>query len=119
MCALLLFYFAPNLAAQAILKFSDPKKNFGFVKQGKIVELEFEFTNTGNQPLIISDYKVECSCTSATFPSSPILPKQKGIVLVKFDTKTVYDRQDRIVEIISNASNSSERIRFKGIVLKK
>ena len=39
-------------------------------------------------------------------------------VIVKFDTKSVYDRQDRIVEIISNAKNSNQKIRFKGVVLK-
>jgi hypothetical protein len=30
----------------------------------------------------------------------------------------VYDRQDRIVEVISNASNARQNIRFKGVVLK-
>lgn len=116
---ILLFSFYTVSNAQAVIKFSDAKKNFGFVKQGNLVEMKYEITNTGDQPLIISDYKVECSCTSVDFPKSPILPKQKSSLTVKFDTKTVYDRQDRVVEIISNAKNSSEKIRFKGVVLKK
>ncbi len=118
-CAILLFSLPVISKAQAIIKFSDTKKNFGFVKQDKVVEMAFEFVNQGDQPLIISDYKVECACTSVDFPKSPILPKQKGTIMVKFDTKTVYDRQDRVVEIISNAKNNPERIRFKGVVLKK
>ena len=117
--AILLFSLSSISHAQAILKFSDTKKNFGFVKQGKLVEMKFEFTNAGDQPLIITDYKVECSCTSVEFPKSPVLPKQKGIVIVKFDTKTVYDRQDRVVEVVSNAKNNKEKIRFKGVVLKQ
>ncbi len=114
---ILFFCFSTQIKAQAGIKFTDPKKNFGFVKQGKMVEMKFELINTGNQPLIISDYKVECSCTSADLPKDPVLPKQKATVIVHFDTKTVYDRQDRTVEIISNAP-TPQKIRFKGVVLK-
>jgi hypothetical protein len=68
--------------------------------------------------LVLSDYKVECNCTSAILPKEPILPKQKAFVIVKFDTKNAFDRQDRVVQILSNASNNPQQIRFKGVVLK-
>ena len=108
-----------TLFAQPSLKFSDSKQNFGFVKQGKIVNLEFSFTNTGNQPLLITETKVECSCTTIEKPGQPIPPGQKGIIKVEFNTTSVYDRQDRMVEIISNDPKSPTKIRFKGVVLKK
>jgi hypothetical protein len=104
--------------AQAHLKVTDAKKNFGFVKKGEVVKISYTFTNTGNQPLIITDAKVECSCTTVDFPRQPITPNQTSTITVSFDTKSVYDRQDRTVEIISNAKNSSQKIRFKGVVLK-
>ena len=94
------------------------KKSFGFVKKGEVVKLEFDFVNQGNQPLVITEAKVECSCTTVEFPKQPIAPNQSGKVVVNFDTKSVYDRQDRIVEIISNAKNASQKIRYKGVVLK-
>lgn len=105
--------------SQSQLKFSDSKKNFGFVKKGEVVVIDYEFTNEGSQPLIITEAKVECSCTSVDFPKQPIAPQEKNKITVKFDTKSVYDRQDRIVEIFSNAKNSPVSIRFKGVVLKK
>ena len=108
-----------NSTAQSKLKFSDSKKNFGFVKQGTLVDVVYEFTNAGNAPLVITEAKVECSCTSVEFPKQPIAPGQKNKILIKFDTKTVYDRQDRIVEIYSNDNNSPAYLRFKGVVLKK
>lgn len=111
-------FFCLNLFSQAEIKFFDSKKNFGFVKQGKEVELKYEFKNTGNQPLLITDYKVECSCTNAVLPKEPVLPGKSSVIIVHFDTKTAFDRQDRVVEIISNAKNSSAFIRFKGVVLK-
>lgn len=108
-----------QVSAQAKIKLSDTKKNFGFVKQGEQVSLDYDFTNTGNEPLVITDAKVECSCTSVEFPKQPIAPGQKNKITVKFDTKTVYDRQDRIVEIISNGSATPVNIRYKGVVLRK
>lgn len=105
--------------AQPVIKFSDSKQNFGFVKQGKMVELEFSFTNTGNQPLIITETKVECSCTTVEKPGAPVAPGQKGVIKVRFNTASVYDRQDRTVEIISNDPKSPAKIRFKGVVLRK
>ena len=117
--SLMLLFGQNNLFAQSKLKFSDSKKNFGFVKQGNVVNMEFEFINNGNQPLIITEAKAECSCTTVEFPKQPIAPSQKNKIIVKFDTKTVYDRQDRIVEVSSNDLNSPSFIRFKGVVLKK
>lgn len=115
LCFILLSF---SVFSQAELKFNDTKKSFGFVKKGELVKLEFEFVNAGNEPLIITDAKVECSCTSVDFPKQPIAPNQSAKIIVNFDTKSVYDRQDRIVEIISNAKTPSQKIRFKGVVLK-
>ena len=104
--------------AQANLKVADAKKSFGFVKKGEVVKIMYTFTNTGNQPLVITDAKAECSCTSIDFPKQPITPGQTNTITVSFDTKSVYDRQDRTVEIVSNAKNGVQKIRFKGVVLK-
>lgn len=115
----IVFLFQAQSFAQAKIKFNEAKKSFGFVKKGEVVSLDYDLINEGTEPLIISDAMVECSCTKVDFPQQPIAPGQKSKITVKFDTKTVYDRQDRIVEIVSNAKNSPTKIRFKGVVLKK
>lgn len=112
-------FLSMHCFGQSKLVFTDAKKNFGFVKQGKVIEMKFEFINEGNQPLVLSESKVECSCTEVILPKDPIMPKKKSFVFVKFNTLMVFDRQDRIVEIQSNASNNPQKIRFKGVVLKK
>jgi hypothetical protein len=104
-------------AAQAKMKFSDPKQNFGFVKKGEKVVLKFEFTNVGTEPLLISEAKAGCSCTTADWPDDPIPPGQKGVIVVTFDSTPAYDRQDRTVEVFSNAKSSPDKVRFKGVVL--
>lgn len=106
------------LQAQAKIKFKSTKQSFGFVKKGELVKVTFVFSNTGNEDLELLDAKAECSCTTVDFPKYMIKPTQTDTITVYFDTKSVYDRQDRIVEVISNASNAKQTIRFKGVVLK-
>jgi hypothetical protein len=105
-----------QLTAQAQLKFTDTKKNFGFVKKGEQIKLTYQFINTGNQPLQIMDAKAECSCTKINYIKEPVLPGKYGEIEVLFDTSPTYDRQDRVVEIFSNDPKSPQKIRFKGVV---
>ena len=100
------------------IKFKDPKYNFGFVREGDVVIMLFEFENTGTEPLVISDYKVECGCTVMEKPVKPIMPGESSSLKITFDTHAKYDRQDRTVIVLSNAKNSSATLRFKGVVLK-
>jgi hypothetical protein len=115
---LLLLGFALDTNAQAKIKFtSETKKDLGKVKKGDVVSADYEFINEGNEPLIISSYEVECSCTTVDFPKQPVAPGQSGKLTVKFDTKSAYDRQDRKVVIVSNAKNSAS-VRIKCFVIK-
>ena len=113
----LFMVLAVAMHAQAKLKFKDTKKSFGFVKKGEVVKVEFIFSNMGTEALEIYEAKAECSCTTVDFPKYMVKPGQTDTIRVYFDTKSVYDRQDRIVEIISNAKNQKQNIRFKGVVL--
>lgn len=102
--------------AQAIIKVEDAKQSFGTVKKGEVVELNYVLTNIGNEPLLIQKYEVQCSCTSVLFDDKPIAPGRSTTVKVKFDTKTVYERQDRVVYLTSNNKNGDVKLRFKGFV---
>jgi hypothetical protein len=114
---LVVFFTVTNSHAQAKIKFKETKKDLGTVTKGEVVSAEYEFTNEGDQPLILTNYEVECSCTTADLPKQPIAPGQSGKITVKFDTKSAYDRQDRKVVIVSNAKNSAS-VRIKCFVKK-
>jgi hypothetical protein len=116
-CFLLLLNFKLTYS-QSKIELMDAKKNFGFVKKGEVVTLKYAFKNIGKEPLIIEEIKVQCSCTSYDFPKYPILPNQNDTITIYFDTKSVYDRQDRIVEVYTNSKPPIYKLRFKGVVLK-
>lgn len=119
MCGVFVSFSQEKKVSGPYLKVKNPKQNFGFVPQGKIVKIEYYFENSGNEPLIISNIEVTCGCTVADFPRHPIKPGDSGTILVTFNTKEKYDRQDRTVTVVSNALNSPTQLRFKGVVLQK
>ena len=102
--------------AQAEMKFEKKAIKYPKTKEGKLLQFEYPFTNTGDQPLIISDIKVACTCTQFAYPKRPILPNTKDTIHVTFDTNKKVGWQDRTLEIYSNAKNSPTTIRFKGMV---
>ena len=63
----------------------------------------FEFTNTGDAPLIIKDVKSSCGCTVPTKPTDPILPGKTGKIEVKYNMNPGPIRKTITVE--SNAVN--------------
>ncbi len=101
-----------------MMTFTETKYNFGFIRQGEIVSHEFEFTNTGDGPLIINECEVACECTKVEFPKEPIAPNAKAKIKVTFDSKSAIDRQEREVIVKSNAANSPQTVVFKCVVLK-
>ncbi|HLG02092.1 MAG TPA: DUF1573 domain-containing protein [Bacteroidia bacterium] len=107
------------IAGLPVIKFEELKHNFGFIRQGDVVSHDYFFTNTGGEPLVITEAKVNCECTKADFPKEPVPCGGKGKVTVTFESKSAIDRQERTVELISNAQNSPVTLTFKCVVLKK
>jgi hypothetical protein len=91
--------------------------DYGTIKQGANGTCEFEITNTGSEPLIISRAKGSCGCTVPDWPKEPILPGESAVMSVRYDTKRV-GPINKSVTITSNATNSQTKVvRIKGKVL--
>lgn len=119
---LLIIFLSLNSAlvySQAEFSFVKNTIKFPKTKAGEVLKFQYEFTNTGDQPLIITEIKVQCSCTKFEFPKEPIKPGEKGIIKVSFDTKAKYGYQDRTLDIYSNAKKNPYKLRFKVVVDEK
>ena len=72
----------------------------------------FEFTNTGNAPLIITNVLSTCGCTVPTKPEAPIMPGKTGKIEIKYNMAPGPIRKTITVE--SNAVNhDSGRVALK------
>ena len=72
----------------------------------------FEFKNTGDAPLIITEVLSTCGCTVPTKPNEPIMPGKTGKIEVKYNMAPGPIRKTITVE--SNAVNyESGRVALK------
>lgn len=77
----------------------------------------FEFTNTGNEPLILSKPRSSCGCTVPTWPKEPILPGETNTIKVTYNTRKA-GPFNKTVTVYSNAKNKSTiLLRIKGKVV--
>lgn len=103
----------------AKIDFEKEVHDYGTVKYDANGQCSFNFKNTGNAPLIISDAKGSCGCTVPSYPKEPIQPGQTATITVKYDTKRP-GAINKSVTITSNAVNEPTKvIRIKGNVLPK
>ncbi|MBO4233677.1 DUF1573 domain-containing protein [Riemerella anatipestifer] len=85
---------------------SAPSFDFGVVKSGSIVEHTYEITNTGKNPLIISNVKPTCGCTVPDYTKEPILPGKVAKVTLKFDSGSFQGMQQKFVEVYANTEKT-------------
>ncbi len=80
----------------------------------------FEFSNTGDAPLIITNVQSSCGCTVPSKPTEPIAPGKTGKIEVKYNMNTGPIRKTITVE--TNAVNVEEGrvvLKIKGEVFVK
>ncbi len=79
----------------------------------------FEFTNTGNEPLILTKPRSSCGCTVPAWPKEPILPGETNKIKVTYNTHKA-GSFNKTVTVYSNAKNKSTvLLRIKGKVVTK
>ena len=71
--------------AASKIKFSEKEFDFGTVPQGKPVTHEFEFTNTGAEPVVLENVKASCGCTTPTWTKEPVMPGKKGSIKAQYN----------------------------------
>jgi hypothetical protein len=102
--------------AQAKIEFKSDTIDYGEIAKGSDGVRVFEFTNTGSEPLIISDVKSSCGCTVPEKPKDPIAPGKNGQIKVKYDTNRVGPIR-KTVTVYSNATEPIKALKIKGEVL--
>ena len=101
---------------KAEFKFEKETHDFGKIPQGKPVSVEFKFTNTGNEPLIITNIESVCGCTVPKYTNTPILKGQTGTITVTYNAATPAPFSKGLT-IRSNAKTPIKVIYIKGEVV--
>ncbi len=114
---------APSVTSSGpVITFQEVVVDYGMISQGSDAVRVFIFTNTGNEPLVITAIKGQCGCTSIgdSWNKQPIPPGGTGTFTVKYDTSIRVGQFEKKIMVYSNATNGSAgivEVRVKGNVL--
>ena len=105
---------------QAEATFEVKSHDFGTIKEEKgPVSCTFEFTNTGDKPLLIIDATASCGCTRPEYPSKPIKPGKKGKIKVTYSPIGRPGAFKKTVKIKTNGRERTTVLRIEGTVIPK
>ncbi|MEM5540265.1 MULTISPECIES: DUF1573 domain-containing protein [unclassified Olleya] len=100
----------------AKIEFKDTTIDYGTINRGDNGVRTFEFTNTGNAPLIVSKVSSSCGCTVPKKPEAPVMPGETGEIEVKYDTNRVMPIR-KTITVLSNADTPTVSLKIRGEVI--
>lgn len=103
----------------AEFKFAEETHDFGKITQGKPVSFVFKYTNTGEEPLIISAVESTCGCTVPSVEpkqGTPVLKGQGGSITITYNA-AVAAPFTKFVKITSNSKTPLKMLYIKGEVI--
>lgn len=90
--------------------------DYGTIYQNGDGNCEFTFTNSGKEPLVLTNVRSSCGCTVPSWPRQPILPGKSDVIKVKYATSRL-GTINKTVTVESNAKNGAITLRITGKVV--
>ncbi|MEJ6624057.1 MAG: DUF1573 domain-containing protein [Flavobacteriaceae bacterium] len=118
MFTLFLGLFISQVYAQekvAKIEFKSETIDYGNISHNSDGIRIFEFINTGDAPLVITEVSSSCGCTIPKKPEGPIMPGKTGEIQVKYDTSRIGPIR-KAVTVKSNAETPTKVLTIKGNV---
>ena len=103
------------------ISFAEKEHDFGIIPEnGGPVSYKFEFTNTGDAPLVIISATASCGCTRPTYTDEPIAPGKKGVIKVTYLPEGRPGEFEKVIKVRTNAKESKKlSLRIYGSVKPK
>ena len=102
--------------------FENDVHDFGTIQDGDKVTHTFTFTNTGDEPLVISNARGSCGCTVPEWERNPVMPGQTGSLTVEYDSNNkgaVGGKIDtKFVTVTANTVPATHRLTVRANVVK-
>jgi hypothetical protein len=114
------------LLASHIVELADEPKGAAIEFQTKVVDLgvlsrdddkqivRLAFTNTGDVPLVVTEVRTSCSCTTVEHDRKKVLPSERGVIIITMDpAKAPEGSFYRVLQVYSTATNGVQHITLK------
>lgn len=98
------------------ITFKEDLHDFGKINEGVVAEYEFKFTNTGSKPLLITDVRPSCGCTTPSYTKEPIAPGQSGVIKVSYNSMNRPGTFTKSITVTTNVEGDAKVLFIKGEV---
>ncbi len=111
---------AAMFAQDPVITFVKTEHDFGKINEADgRVSVVFEFKNEGMAPLVLSNVRASCGCTTPTWTKEPVEPGKTGSITVTYNPNGRPGRFQKTVTITSNATEPTKKVYIKGEVIPK
>ncbi len=103
-------------------KWENDRYDYGTVYVDEMPEtkMAINFSNTGDEPLILSNVRACCGTRVTQWPREPILPGEEGTINIEFRLAPRPQRISRTVTVTyNNEERPTERFRITGQVVER
>lgn len=114
------------LLSSHVVAWTDEPKGAVIEFQTKVVDLgvlsrdddkqmvRLAFTNTGDVPLVVTEVRTTCSCTTVEHDRKKVLPTERGVLNITMDpSKAPEGSFYRVLQVYSTATNGVQHITLK------
>ncbi|MFV0590424.1 MAG: DUF1573 domain-containing protein [Draconibacterium sp.] len=102
---------------KAKIEFDESSHNFGSFKESDGIQTTtFSFKNNGDVPLVLSNVRASCGCTTPKWTREPVAPGGSGSISVSYNPKNRPGTFNKTVTVSSNAENSTVILKISGTV---
>lgn len=108
------------MAQEPVITFTTSEHDFGKINEadGRVTTV-FEFKNEGMTPLVLSNVRASCGCTTPKWTREPIEPGQSGQITVTYNPNGRPGRFQKTITVTSNATEPTKKLFIKGEVIPK
>ena len=109
-----------TMAQEAVITFNKTTHDFGKINEadGRVTTV-FVCKNEGMTPLVLTNVKASCGCTTPKWTREPIAPGEAGEITVTYNPNGRPGRFQKSITVTSNASSEPVRLYIKGEVIPK
>lgn len=83
---------------------------FGRLHSGEIALLSLWLANETEHPIVLSDYRRSCGCTTLDFTAQPISPNRARQLPLTFDSRGEWGWQLKTIDLLFDGSKHSLRL---------
>lgn len=109
----------PTNMKKTTVKWANMIHDFGKIKQNSTNQYSFQFTNTGTEPLLITNAVGSCGCTVPNYPKEPILPGKSATIGVEYKPGQQENQQEKTVTVTANTEPYDTQLKIRAFVEKQ